>query len=138
MSETGGKRENSMVELKRYGLNIKFFPPVLMSVSQNGQRIICMLNPARGGRRLLRCRILGQAADIDLLNPGLSGVGSQNLYLTAPSYPSTYQVIHFHTKVSEPLEGNKTDSYFCVLGRHFRKKVLKQQNKRFGENRTER
>lgn len=115
-------KENPMVELKKYGLNIKFFPPVLMSVSQNNQRIICMLNTPRGGRRLLKCRMLGHAADTDPLNPGLSGVGSWNLYLTAPSYPSTYQVNHFHTKVSEPLQGNKTNSYFCVLGRSVRKK----------------
>lgn len=114
-----------MVELKKYGLNIKFFPPVLMSVSQNDQRIIYMLNTARGSRRLLKCRMLGHATDTDLLNPGLSGVGSWNLYFTAPSYPSTYQVNHFHTKVSEPLQGNKTDSYFCVLRRSFRKKSIK-------------
>lgn len=38
--------------IKKVWAEYQIFPPVLMSVSQNGQRIICMLNPARGGRRL--------------------------------------------------------------------------------------
>lgn len=61
-------------EIRKSGgswISKEVFNPFLtvMSVCQNDWRIICMLNPAKDERTLLKCRFFGHV--IDLLDPAL-------------------------------------------------------------------